>query len=84
MTTNHAPLEVFLVRVGHWEVRLKARNGEEKAIDRALAIIDRQNEILGVTKAALAETNVIVPIQIVEVNRLPSAAPFLEQVNNEP
>jgi hypothetical protein len=29
MTTNHTPLEVFLVRVGHWEVRLKARNGEE-------------------------------------------------------
>ena len=23
------PLEVFLVRVGHWEVRLKARDGEE-------------------------------------------------------
>ena len=29
MTTNHTPLEVFLVRVGHWEVRLKARDGEE-------------------------------------------------------
>ena len=29
MTTHHTPLEVFLVRVGHWEVRLKARDGEE-------------------------------------------------------
>ena len=29
MTANHTPLEVFLVRVGHWEVRLKARDGEE-------------------------------------------------------
>jgi hypothetical protein len=28
MTTNR-PLEVFLVRVGHWEARLKARDGEE-------------------------------------------------------
>ena len=28
MTTNHT-LEVYLVRVGHWEVRLKARDGEE-------------------------------------------------------
>ena len=28
MTTNE-PLEVYLVRVGHWEVRLKARDGEE-------------------------------------------------------
>ena len=62
-------LDVLLNAV--WE---KARNGEEKAIDRALAIIDRQNEILGVTKTPLTETNVIVPIQIVEVNRLPSAS----------
>jgi hypothetical protein len=29
MTTNGKPLEVFLVRVGLWEVRLKARDGEE-------------------------------------------------------
>ena len=29
MTSNHQTLEVFLVRVGHWEVRLKARDGEE-------------------------------------------------------
>jgi hypothetical protein len=29
MTTNHEPLEVYLVRVGHWEVRLKARDREE-------------------------------------------------------
>jgi hypothetical protein len=29
MTANDEPLEVFLVRVGHWEVRLKARDGEE-------------------------------------------------------
>jgi hypothetical protein len=29
MTANHQTLEVFLVRVGHWEVRLKARDGEE-------------------------------------------------------
>jgi hypothetical protein len=29
MTTNHQPLEVYLVRVGHWEVRLKARDREE-------------------------------------------------------
>ncbi len=29
MTANHQPLEVYLVRVGHWEVRLKARDGEE-------------------------------------------------------
>ena len=28
MTSNQS-LEVFLVRVGHWEVRLKARDGEE-------------------------------------------------------
>jgi hypothetical protein len=27
--TNNQSLEVFLVRVGHWEVRLKARDGEE-------------------------------------------------------
>jgi hypothetical protein len=29
MTTNREPIEVYLVRVGHWEVRLKARDGEE-------------------------------------------------------
>jgi hypothetical protein len=29
MTTNHQTLTVFLVRVGHWEVRLKARDSEE-------------------------------------------------------
>jgi hypothetical protein len=29
MTTEQQSLEVFLVRVGHWEVRLKARDGEE-------------------------------------------------------
>jgi hypothetical protein len=29
MTTNHQTLNVFLVRVGHWEVRLKARDGGE-------------------------------------------------------
>ena len=29
MTTNGEPLDVFLVRVGHWQVRLKARDGEE-------------------------------------------------------
>ena len=29
MTTNGEPLDVFLVRVGLWEVRLKARDGEE-------------------------------------------------------
>jgi hypothetical protein len=29
MTANHEPLAVFLVRVGHWEIRLKARDGEE-------------------------------------------------------
>jgi hypothetical protein len=29
MTTNHQTLKVFLVRVGHWEVRLKAWDGEE-------------------------------------------------------
>ncbi len=29
MTSDHQALEVFLVRVGHWEVRLKARDGEE-------------------------------------------------------
>ena len=29
MTTNQTPLKVFLIRVGHWEVRLKARDGEE-------------------------------------------------------
>jgi hypothetical protein len=28
MTTNHQTLTVFLVRVGHWEVRLKARDSE--------------------------------------------------------
>jgi len=66
-------LDVLLNAV--WE---KARNGEEKAIDRALQIIDRQNEILGVTKTPLTETNVIVPIQIVEVNRLPSASYAME------
>ena len=70
-------LDVLLNAV--WE---KARNGEEKAIDRALQIIDRQNEILGVTKTPLTETNVIVPIQIVEVNRLPSARE--EYIINKP
>jgi hypothetical protein len=29
MTTNHEPIEVYLVRVGHWEVRFNARDGEE-------------------------------------------------------
>ena len=29
MTATHSPLGVFLVRVGHWEIRLKARDGEE-------------------------------------------------------
>jgi hypothetical protein len=29
LTTNREPIEVYLVRVGHWEVRLKARDGEE-------------------------------------------------------
>jgi hypothetical protein len=27
--TNNQPLEVYLVRVGHWEGRLEARDGEE-------------------------------------------------------
>ena len=67
-------LDVLLNAI--WE---KARNGDERAIDKALAIMDRQNEILGVTKAPLMETNVIVPIQIVEVNRLPSTS-LIEEV----
>jgi hypothetical protein len=67
-------LDVLLSAV--WE---KARNVEEKAIDRVLQIVDRQNEILGVTKTPLAETNVIAPIQIVEVNRLPSASYLIGQ-----
>jgi hypothetical protein len=29
MTTDHRSLDVYLVRVGHWEVRLKARDREE-------------------------------------------------------
>ena len=29
MTANHEPVGVFLVRVGHWEVRLKARDDDE-------------------------------------------------------
>jgi hypothetical protein len=29
MTTNHPTLKMFLVRVGHWEVRLKARDSAE-------------------------------------------------------
>ena len=29
MTANEKPVEVFLVRVGHWEMRLKAQDGEE-------------------------------------------------------
>ena len=66
-------LDVLLNAV--WE---KARNGDERAIDKALAIMDRQNEILGVTKAPLMEANVIVPIQIVEVNRLPSTSQLVD------
>jgi hypothetical protein len=66
-------LDVLLNAI--WE---KARSGDERAIDKALAIIDRQNDILGMTKAPLMETNVIVPIQIVEVNRLPPLNSGLE------
>ena len=62
-------LDVLLNAI--WE---RARQGDEKAVDRALAIIDRQNDILGVKQAPLVEANVTVPIQIVEVNRLPSMA----------
>jgi hypothetical protein len=29
MTNHHEPLKSFRVRVGHWEVTLKARNAEE-------------------------------------------------------
>jgi hypothetical protein len=29
MTANHEPVGVFLVRVGHWEVRLKARDDDD-------------------------------------------------------
>ena len=29
MTTNREPLEIFLVRVGHWEVRVKAHDDSE-------------------------------------------------------
>jgi hypothetical protein len=53
-----------------WEKALKGDN--DKAIGRALDILDRQNAILGVNKTPLSETNVVVPIQIVEVNRLPA------------
>lgn len=61
-------LDVLLNAI--WE---RARQGDEKAVDRALAIIDRQNDILGVKQLPTVEANVTVPIQIVEVNRLPSA-----------
>ena len=29
MTTNHEPLKTFRVRVGHWEVSLKAHDADE-------------------------------------------------------
>ena len=29
MATNHQSLNAFLVRVGHWEIRLKAHDAEE-------------------------------------------------------
>src|SRR5215207_4462594 len=41
-------LDVLLNAI--WE---KARQGDERAIDKALAIMDRQSEILGVTKVPL-------------------------------
>ncbi len=34
MTNPHEPLKTFRVRVGHWEIRIQARNGDE-AIEAA-------------------------------------------------
>lgn len=67
-------LDVLLNAI--WE---KATKGDDKAMGRALDIIDRQNAILGVNKTPLTETNVVVPIQIVEVNRLPPSYPPLNR-----
>ena len=29
MSTNHEPLKTYRVRVGHWEIQLKAHDAEE-------------------------------------------------------
>lgn len=70
-------LDVLLNAI--WE---KARNGDERAIDKALAIIDRQNAILGVNKTPLVENNLVVPIQLVEVNRMPPN-PYLLDIGDD-
>ena len=51
--------------------------GTAMAAGWGIGIIDAQNGILGINKTPLVENNVIVPIQIVEVNRLPPTYPVL-------
>jgi hypothetical protein len=47
-------------------------------IDRALAIMDRQNALLGLSKGVtLSTTNVTMPIQIVEVNLTEDESPLM-------
>lgn len=50
----------------------EAQAGKESAIDRVLAIMDRQNNLMGIARPAPAEVNITPQtITIVEVNRLP-------------
>ena len=52
-------------------VALAALAGKVAKVDRVLAIIDRQNNLLGIAKGVTIETNInlIQPIQLVEVER---------------
>ena len=50
----------------------EAQAGKESVIDRVLAIMDRQNNLMGIARPAPAEVNITPQtITIVEVNRLP-------------
>lgn len=54
-----------------WDLALK---GNHSAIDRVLAIMDRQNALMGFDKRPVQNNTTVVPIQIVEVQRHPYPA----------
>jgi hypothetical protein len=59
-----------------WE---DAQKGNMQKLDRALAIMDRQNALLGLNKGVVLSNNTttVVPIQIVEVNLTDAESPLL-------
>jgi hypothetical protein len=59
-----------------WE---DAQKGNMQKLDRALAIMDRQNALLGLSKGVILSNNTttVMPIQIVEVNLTEGESPLM-------